>query len=469
MSKVEMVRARGICAGEGAGLDHFCMDLYQSETLLVLGNCSSGKDMLKEVLIGKKTSYQGQLYWREEPITPRSLQEIINKHEIFYASPDKVLIESYTIAENIYVARSRKKGIMPSKKAMNIQTANLLHTLDFPFQPETQIKAMGFFERLLVCLAKAISYGSKVILFDYMDNILQVSDLAYLKKWMKSQKDKNCSFVIFGEKYDEIYKLCDRVLIMSDGRDKKIAPVSAILKHDIPYYWLGETYSKSNIPTEEGAEITHKVNRRCQYKDIRRNNILGIYDKDWGNGVNDQKYFMGLYNHNKSQIAEYHKFFDDIMNSSLSKQKQYIFIENREYDKLLSAFPMTHNLMLPRNLRELLSRTRRVQEEVILQEFYKQFAFLQERNRQYSDYFFYRLVAIYRFERFRKNLMILDNVFLRLDIAEEQYMRDYILHLAEKMKVILITHRLHEIDQTAGTILYVEDGRIVQIDTLRQE
>lgn len=469
MSKVEIVRVKNICAGERYGLNHLCMNLYQAETLLILGNCSSGKEILKEVLIGKTTAYEGQFYWNEEHLDRKRLHEIIQEHEIFYASPDEVLIESYTVAENIYTVRNGKIGIKPSKKAMQIQTANLMKTLGFPLDPETEVRDLDYFERLLVCLAKAVSYGSKVILFDYMDNILQVNHLAYLKTWMARQKEEQRSFLIFSEKYDEVYKLCDRVLIMSDGIDKKIASVSTILRHEIPYYWLGEAYNSASPSTDTDSRNSYSIQRGSSYKNSRCHNILGVFDKDWGNGEDELKYFSKLYATNREELTAYQYFFDDIIESKLTKKKKYIYIENREYDKLLSDFPMTHNLVLPRNNRELLSMTSHTREEVIEREFYKQFDFLQNRHRQYSDYFFYRLVAIYRFERFRKNLMILDNMFFRLDIAEEKYMRDYIFHLAEKRKVVLISHRLHEVNQTAGIILYVEDGKIVKIDEMGQE
>ncbi|MDD2970666.1 MAG: hypothetical protein PHE02_00850 [Lachnospiraceae bacterium] len=466
MSKFEILRANNICTAERYGLDHFCMDLYEAETLLILGNCSSGKDIVKDVLIGQNIVQAGNFFWKEEPIDHKTMLEKIQCHEIFYASPDKVLIDSYTVAENIYVIRNRKKGIMPTQKAMNIQTANLLGELGFTLNPEHRIRDLDFFQRLLVCLTKAVSYDSKVILFDYMDNILQVSHLKYLKKWMEKQKLEGRSFIIFGEKYDEIYKSCDRVVIMSDGRDKKIAPVSEILKNEIPYYWLGEAYSKFNQPRGNAPQIPHRSNRRSEYQDMRRNNILGIYDKDWGNKKPDIQYFVHLYEQNYKILDEYNVFFDPLFHNTAYKNKQYIFIENIEYDKILSSFPLAYNLMIPRNKWELLSRTSRIKEEVMVQEFYKQFEFLKNKGRHYSEYFFYRLVAIYRFERFRKPLMILDNAFLRLDIVEENYMRDYIFYIAEKMNVILISHRLNEIDQTAGTILYVEDGKIVQIDSV---
>lgn len=469
MNRCEILRASNLCAGERNGLDHFCMDMYQSEVLLILGNCSSGKDILKDVLIGEKAVEKGCLYWKEERIDHKRMQEMIKTHEIFYASPDKVLINSYTVAENIYVVRNRKRGIMPRKKAMHIQTRNLLQELDFPIEPEVYVRDLDFFQKLLVCLAKAVSYGSRVILFDYMDNILQVSHLSYLKKWMDRQKAENRSFLIFGEKYDDIDKICDRVVIMSDGRDKKIASVDEILKHEIPYYWLGEAYNKISQSPVRKIPIPYRANRRKEYEDKRRNNIIGIYDKDWGNREPDMDYFSDLYQENEELLKEYEGFFRPVMESIAKKNKQYIYIANREYDKILWEFPITYNLMLPRNRWELLSRTSRAKEEVIVQEFFKQFSFLQNRKRQYSEYFFYRLIAIYRYERFRKPLMILDNVFLRLDIAEENYMRNYMFHLADKMKLILVSHRLHEIDQTAGIILYVESGKVIQIDAVEQK
>ena len=52
MGRKEILSCRGVCAGGKYGLDFLQMELYESESLLVLGNCSSGKEILKEVLIG---------------------------------------------------------------------------------------------------------------------------------------------------------------------------------------------------------------------------------------------------------------------------------------------------------------------------------------------------------------------------------------------------------------------------------
>ncbi len=133
---------------------------------------------------------------------------------------------------------------------------------------------------------------------------------------------------------------------------------------------------------------------------------------------------------------------------------------------MLGRFPLSHNLLVPRNLKELFSFTNKMRDSVMVKEFYREFDFLQNRTRQYSDYFFYRLVAIYRFERFHKELMVLDNPFLQLDIMEENYMREYLERLSKKMKLVIISHRRHEINILAKNIVYVEDGKVVYTDRM---
>ena len=125
MGKKEILRGQAVSTGSRNGLERLYMNLYQSEALLILGNCASGKEILKEVLIGKIKEYEGQFFWKEEPISGKQMLEIIQAHEIFYANPEEVLIEGYTVAENIYIIRNKRKGILPSRRSMNIQAANL--------------------------------------------------------------------------------------------------------------------------------------------------------------------------------------------------------------------------------------------------------------------------------------------------------------------------------------------------------
>lgn len=450
------MRGQAVSTGSRNGLERLYMNLYQSEALLILGNCASGKEILKKVLIGKIKEYEGQFFWKEEPISGKQMLEIIQAHEVFYANPEEVLIEGYTVAENIYIIRNKRKGILPSRRSMNIQAANLLRELGFPLKPDRLVRELGYFEKLLVCLAKAASYESKVILFDYMDNILRVNDLLKIKGMMQHQKQMGQSFIIFAEKFDEVRQLADRVLLMSDGRDKKAALIGEIHKDEIPYYWLGEAYDRKRLrPTLAGRAEEDRAGRR---------NILGIYDKDWGTGEDAVEYLRELYRDNADRLSGHRDYFQEVLGSTGKKNRDCVCIENKEYDKLLREIPLAQNLLLPRNLREVCSRTSRIRETVMVEEFYKQFRFLRNRNRQYSDYFFYKLVAIYRFERFHRSLIILDNPFLQLDVAEEEHMREYLLQLSQKAKLILLSHRLHEIDRTADTIIYVEDGEIIRAD-----
>ena len=92
MGKKEILRGQAVSTGSRNGLERLYMNLYQSEALLILGNCASGKEILKEVLIGKIKEYEGQFFWKEEPISGKQMLEIIQAHEIFYANPEEVLI-----------------------------------------------------------------------------------------------------------------------------------------------------------------------------------------------------------------------------------------------------------------------------------------------------------------------------------------------------------------------------------------
>ena len=49
---------------------------------------------------------------------------------------------------------------------------------------------------------------------------------------------------------------------------------------------------------------------------------------------------------------------------------------------------------------------------------------------------------------------------------EENYMREYLERLSKKMKLVIISHRRHEINILAKNIVYVEDGKVVYTDRM---
>lgn len=67
-------------------------------------------------------------------------------------------------------------------------------------------------------IAKAVSYNSKIIVFDEPTSSLTEKEVAHLFRIMNKLRDKGCGLVYISHKMEEILAISDDVTIMRDGK-----------------------------------------------------------------------------------------------------------------------------------------------------------------------------------------------------------------------------------------------------------
>ena len=86
------------------------------------------------------------------------------------------------------------------------------------YDPKTIMRNMSVSQRQMVEIAKAVSYDSKVIVLDEPTSSLSEREVKKLFQIVKELKEKNgISFIFISHKMDEIFSLCDDIIILRDG------------------------------------------------------------------------------------------------------------------------------------------------------------------------------------------------------------------------------------------------------------
>jgi ABC-type sugar transport system ATPase subunit len=454
MKKKEMLRCSHLeLAGEN--LRDFNLELYQGESLLILGNFASGKEAVRNILRGERKDYGGEVYLLEERI-PRGALSYENK-TVFYTNPEAVLIEKASILENLYIYRNGRTGLVPSKSVLSSQTKGVLVQLGLHVTPEIKIRELSFYEKLVVCMAKAMLYDSQIFMMEYMENQLDTADMRRLAAVMERLKREGRSFLILSERADELTKLSEHILILQNGRDKVLCKTRETSREDLLRYWFGmEPGMKvKTLEQDKSGALTLRGDAGI----LMEGNLIGIFDTQ-GRRNPSMTYVKELLSHNKlklylgNRIVEWEK-------AKGRRTPEILTLENRAYHEILSSYPLGENLLLPRNGKELCAFVSRRKEQILEEEFYAHFPFLQDPHSPYSQVLFWKLVALYRLRRFHPEILILDNPFLQLDAAEELVLREELRDLSASIQIIILSHRLGELKQLADHILYVEGREIL--------
>jgi inositol transport system ATP-binding protein len=124
-----------------------------------------------------------------------------------------------SIAENIFLGRepSGKFFGTVDKKEMNRRTEELLDKVGLKLEPECLMKDLSVAERQMVEIAKAISYGSDIIIMDEPTSAISDKEVDRLFSIIDNLKGNNVAIIYISHKMEEIFRIADDITVLRDG------------------------------------------------------------------------------------------------------------------------------------------------------------------------------------------------------------------------------------------------------------
>lgn len=197
-------------------LDHVDLEIRRGEVLALMGENGAGKSTLMKVLTGiyKKDSgtitYEGR---EVEYANPRQAQAdgIVIVHQ------ELNMMGDLTVAQNIFIGREPRNGILIDDAKMNVEARKLFHELNIDIDPKENMNRLTVGKQQMCEIAKAISHRAKIIIFDEPSAALTEAEIEQLFKIIRDLRQKQLGIVYISHRMDEIKKITDRVTVMRDG------------------------------------------------------------------------------------------------------------------------------------------------------------------------------------------------------------------------------------------------------------
>ena len=198
-------------------LDNVHFHLKAGEVMALLGENGAGKSTLMKVLSGVHNKDSGTMKIFGQVVdnmTPKRAQEL----GVAIIHQELNMCQHLTVAENMFLGRERRKGVMLSQKEMNAEAARVLRSLDIDLDPTTMVGSLQVSKQQMVEIAKALSTNARILIMDEPTSALTSKEIDELFRIIRQLRAEGKGIVYISHRLEELQHIVDRVTIMRDGQ-----------------------------------------------------------------------------------------------------------------------------------------------------------------------------------------------------------------------------------------------------------
>lgn len=266
-------------------LDDVSLSIRRGEVRGLVGENGAGKSTLMKILTGvyPKDSGTIKIDGKEVRInTPLDAQKL----GLSIIFQEFNLVNSLSIAENIFVGRLPKKGVKGIDwKAVYRQAGEWLAKVGLSEDVTKKVGSLSVAGKQMVEIAKALSFHSKIIIMDEPSATLTTNELQHLFEIIDVLKRENITVIYISHRLDEIFRLCDTVTVIRDGAVIDTNRIEDLDRKSIISKMVGRSMDQEypkrrGVPGTETVLRSENLTREPKFRNIsfelKKGEILGI-------------------------------------------------------------------------------------------------------------------------------------------------------------------------------------------------
>ncbi len=269
-----LLELRGINKSFGGvqALKEINMNIYTGQVLCLAGENGCGKSTLIKIISGFYEPDGGCILMDGKTYGKMNLREAI-KAGIQVVYQDFSIFPNLTVYENIALNSmlvNRKKLVSRGRMKEIAVTALAQIGADIPLT--ANVEALSVADKQLVAIARAIVNDARLLILDEPTSALTNREVKELFRVIEGLKEKGIAIVFVSHKLDEIFRICDRVSVLSNGKSVIEDNIEKFDKKKLVYYMTGKEYNDKSLASDvTGAEPVMTVKglgRKDCFEDI---------------------------------------------------------------------------------------------------------------------------------------------------------------------------------------------------------
>jgi ABC-type sugar transport system ATPase subunit len=256
----------------------------RGEVHALVGENGAGKSTLMRIIVREYIQDEGDIFIEGHNVKElgiRSVQEL----GLSLIHQDLNLVPMLTVAHNICLGQEPVTRLRKIDwKAMRLKAAGFLAEVTSEINVEDRVEDLSISQQQLVSIARALSTSPRILILDEPTARLDHKASDSFFSFLERAKQKHLTVVYISHRLEEIYRICDRVTVLRDGRKIITAPIDELPETELVKYMLGREITQQ-VPKEKVSIGEVKLSVRALYPkekgeninfDLKSGEILGI-------------------------------------------------------------------------------------------------------------------------------------------------------------------------------------------------
>jgi galactofuranose transport system ATP-binding protein len=220
-------------------LDRVSLGLRAGEVHALVGENGAGKSTLIKVMTGVYRPDEGEIAYLGQPVTytrPRDAQAA----GISTIYQEVNLVPLLSVARNLFLGREPKNrlGLIDTAR-MHREATELLAGYGITVDVRRPLGELGLGIQQMVAITRAVSTAARVVIMDEPTSSLEPREVERLFEVVNLLRARQVAVLYITHKLDEVFKLCQRVTVLRDGRLVHSGDVAAITRLRLVAAMLG--------------------------------------------------------------------------------------------------------------------------------------------------------------------------------------------------------------------------------------
>jgi ABC-type sugar transport system ATPase subunit len=202
------------------------LDLYPGEIVALMGENGAGKSTLLNIVSGAMQPDGGELRYAGQQRRwqgPRNAMDA----GIAVVHQELSVIGAMSVAENMFLGDYCARHGLTDPTAMRARAEALLAEIDaHHIKVGTPMERLRIADQQAVEIAKALRLDLKLLLLDEPTSSLTPHEVDGLFRLLRKLKDRGTAIVFISHRIEEALALCDRIVVLRDGRLISTLPVA---------------------------------------------------------------------------------------------------------------------------------------------------------------------------------------------------------------------------------------------------
>ena len=196
------------------------LSIGSGEVVGLIGENGAGKSTLMKVLGGVVAPSMGVIRLDGHDHASLTVKGSMAAG-IAFVHQELNLFENLDVAANVFIGREPRMGgplKLIDRRKLRDAVRPLLERLGCDFKPETSVADLSIAQRQQLEIAKALSFGARVVIMDEPTSSLTISETNRLLEIIADLKTSGVAVIFISHRLNEVEQCVDRVVVLRDGR-----------------------------------------------------------------------------------------------------------------------------------------------------------------------------------------------------------------------------------------------------------